>query len=138
MVERESQRRRSEMIWKKGKVYWMDFVYNGKHFQESTKVRNKQDAEEIERAKRTQLAKNEVGLQKKPEKAAVPTLEDFRCTFMTWVNSQTKNERTRQFYAVCYERLCGFRPLGKAILSQIDEPTIESFKLSAIENEASQ
>ena len=52
-------------IYKRGDVWWMDFRFEGKHVQKSTKLKNKRDAESYERAFRTQLAKGDVGLEKK-------------------------------------------------------------------------
>jgi len=54
-------------IYKRGKRYWMHFVWNGEHIQESTKQGNPRVARQIEAAKRTQLAKGEVGIKEKPK-----------------------------------------------------------------------
>ena len=35
---------RSTMIYWRGKIWWFNFVYNGKHIQKSTRQRNKQVA----------------------------------------------------------------------------------------------
>jgi integrase len=57
-------------------------------------------------------------------------LEDFKTTFMEWVRSEIDGPRTQGFYEACFERLTEFRELGRAKLSEIDEPMIERFKLS--------
>jgi integrase len=114
-------------IFRRGRVYWYHFVFNGQHIQESTKQGNPRVARQIEAAHRTALAKGEVGIR---EKKPVPTLEAFKDTFMEWVCATKENERTQGFYETCYERLCEFTELGKAKLDQIDEPMIERFKLS--------
>ena len=114
-------------IFKRGRVYWFHFVFNGQHIQQSTKQGNPRVARQIEAAHRTALAKGEVGIR---EKKPVPTLEAFKDTFMEWVCATKENERTQGFYETCYERLCEFTELGKAKLDQIDEPMIERFKLS--------
>ena len=49
-------------LYRRGGVWWFHFWFNGEHIQESTKVGNKQDARDIERARWTQLARGEVGL----------------------------------------------------------------------------
>ncbi|HJR06630.1 MAG TPA: tyrosine-type recombinase/integrase [Pyrinomonadaceae bacterium] len=54
-------------------VWWMKFMYEGQVIRKSTKCRNKRDAEEVERAYRTQLAKNEVGIE---EKKPVPMFKE--------------------------------------------------------------
>ena len=49
-------------IFKRGTVYWFEFVFNGRRFQRSTKQHNRQVAIDIESAFRTSLAKSEVGI----------------------------------------------------------------------------
>ena len=62
------------MIYKRGKVYWYKFQWNGKLIRESTKQGNDKVARLMESAHRTSLAKGEVGIR---EKKAVPTMNDF-------------------------------------------------------------
>jgi len=120
------------MIYKRGRIYWFNFVYNGEHIQESTRQGNAQVARDAEAAKRLRLIKGELGIERKL-KPPCPTLKDFKETFMEWVRSEISNNRTQEFYETCYDRLLEFRELGKAKLSEIDEPLIERFKLSAKE-----
>ncbi len=62
-------------IYKRGKVYWYKFTFNGKLIRESTKQSNDKIARQIESAHRTSLAKKgEVGLR---EKCPSPKLCDF-------------------------------------------------------------
>ena len=61
-------------IYKRGKVYWYKFTWNGKAIRESTKQGNDKVARQMEAAHRTSLAKGEVGIR---EKRAVPTLAEF-------------------------------------------------------------
>ena len=117
------------MIYRRGKIWWFNFVYNGTHTQKSTRQRNAQVARDAEAAERMRLVKGDLGVERKLMQAR-PTLEEFKKTFMEWVRTQKTNERTQKFYETCYDRLCGFRELGKAKLDQIDEPMIERFKLS--------
>jgi integrase len=117
------------MIYKRGNVYWFNFVYNGKHIQKSTKQGNAQVARDAEAAERLRLVKGELGIERKPERA-VPTLEGFKPMFMEWVRAEKTNERTQDFYETCYNRLCEFKELGNSKLDQIDEPIIERFKRS--------
>jgi len=49
---------------------------------------------------------------------------------MEWVRAEKSNARTQEFYETCYDRLCEFREIAKAKLSEIDEPMIERLKLS--------
>src|SRR5438270_11937920 len=61
-------------IFKRGRIYWYHFVFNGEHIQESTKQGNPRTARQIEAAHRTALAKGEVGIR---EKKPIPTLATF-------------------------------------------------------------
>ena len=52
-------------IFKRGRVYWFHFVFNGEHIQQSTKQGNPRVARQIESAYKTQLAKGEVDLEER-------------------------------------------------------------------------
>ena len=52
-------------IFKRGGVYWYEFVFNGKRIQASTRQGNQRVAREMEAAHRTALAKGEVGLNRR-------------------------------------------------------------------------
>ena len=118
-------------IFKRGRVYWYHFIFNGEHIQESTKQGNLHVARQIEAAHRTALAKGEVGIR---DKKQVPTLESFKDTFMEWVRVTKDNQRTQEFYETCYQRLLDFKPLSRATLDRIDEPLIEQFKQAVLKN----
>src|SRR5215469_2894100 len=61
-------------IFKRGRVYWYHFIFNGEHIPESTKQGNPRVARQMEAAHRTALAKGEVGIR---EKKQAPTLGTF-------------------------------------------------------------
>src|SRR5882724_2436932 len=61
-------------IYKRGKIYWYKFMWEGKLIRESTKQGNDKVARQIEAAHRTSLAKGEVGIR---EKKPIPTLAEF-------------------------------------------------------------
>lgn len=64
-------------IYKRGNVYWYSFVFDGRHIQESTKQHNRKAAIDMESARRTALAKGEVGLVRpKGERRTVTELLD--------------------------------------------------------------
>ena len=58
----------------KSKYWWYKFVWNGELIRESTKQTNNRVAERMEAARRTQLAKGEVGIR---DMAPIPTLAEF-------------------------------------------------------------
>lgn len=114
------------MIYKRGKVYYYDFLYKGERYQKSTKQGNAQVARDIQAADRLKLIKGEHGIERK-EKLPCPTLKDFKGTFIEWVRSDINGKRTQKFYETCFDRLTEFRELSSAKLSDIDEPMIERF-----------
>jgi integrase len=62
------------MIYKRGKMYWYKFMWQGEMVRESTKQGNDKVARQMESAHRTSLAKGEVGIR---EKKAIPSLRAF-------------------------------------------------------------
>lgn len=60
-------------VVKRGSFYWMIFMVDGTRVRKSTGCKNRRDADEVERAYRTQIAKGEVGFE---EKRAVPYFKD--------------------------------------------------------------
>ena len=62
------------MVYKRGETYWYKFKRNGEQVRESTKQGNKRVAGQMEAARKTALAKGEVGIQ---EKKPAPTLSGF-------------------------------------------------------------
>ena len=61
-------------IYKRGKVYWYKFMWNGEMIRESTKQGNDRKARNIESAHRAALANGLVGIR---EKKVAPALADF-------------------------------------------------------------
>ncbi len=62
------------MIYKRGRIYWYKFLFNGELIRESTRQTNDKVARQMEAAHRTSLAKGEVGIR---DKKIIPTLGDF-------------------------------------------------------------
>ena len=58
----------------KSRNWWYKFTWNGEPIRESTKQTNRRVAEQMEAARRTALAKGEVGIR---DKKPVPTLAAF-------------------------------------------------------------
>ena len=65
-------------IYKRGDVYWYEFLFKGTRYRESTNQGNGNLARTMEGARRTQLAKGEVGLIDKPKS---PTFKEFAPRF---------------------------------------------------------
>src|SRR5512146_2661786 len=61
-------------VFKRGKKWWYNFVWNGELIRESTNQSNKRTAEQMEAAHKASLAKGEVGIR---DRQPAPTTADF-------------------------------------------------------------
>jgi integrase len=112
-------------IFKRGRVYWYHFWFNGEHVQESTHQGNPRVARQIEAAHRTRLAKGEVGIE---ELKPAPMLKDFAQRFIDSIQVRcAEKPATVAFYAEKLDTLLKFEPLANARLNRIDEALIESY-----------
>ena len=113
------------MIYKRGKIYWFHFVWNGERVQKSTKQSNKRVAEQIESAYKTKLAKGEVGIA---EPKRVPTLREFGPRFKAEIKVHCAGKpRTIAFWDQKLTRLLEFTPLASARLDKINKALIASY-----------
>ena len=74
-------------IFKRSKVYWYRFVFNGQHIQKSTKQGNPRTARQMEAAFKTALAKGEVGIT---ERKKIPA---FKSAMTDFLNGQSGSIR---------------------------------------------
>ncbi len=111
-------------VFKRGIIYWMDFFFEGKRFQQSTKCKNKRDAEEVERGYRIQLAKREVGIE---EKKTVPLFKEALIIFLEWSKTEhlSKPNTLRRIETACKPLLKFF---DNKKLDQISVSDVEDFK----------
>lgn len=111
-------------LYKRGKTWWMSFQYQQRHIQKSTKCQNKRDAEAVERAFRTQLAKGEVGIEQKPDAPVFSTaVEDF----LKWAKIEHRTKpNTIRSYDSTSKALIKF--YGDKPLDQIEPADVEKFK----------
>src|SRR5882757_9925599 len=112
-------------LFKRGDVYWYEFVHNGKRYQRSSGVKSQRAARLIEAATRTNLAKGDVGIV---ERKKAPTLQVFKKAFMDAIEVRSAEKpATIGFYATKLEQLLKHRPLREARLDSIDEAMIERY-----------
>src|SRR5207249_7130938 len=108
------------------------FTFKGERLQESTKQGIKRVAEQIEAARKTQLAKGEVGIQ---DRKPVPTLREFASRFEKAVETQyAEKPRTVDFYKVKVRSLLANDALASARLDTIDEAAIELHAAASAHN----
>jgi integrase len=112
-------------IFKRGNVYWYHFLFNGEHIQKSTKQGNPRTARQIEAARRTALAKGEVGIE---ERKTAPMFSAVAQRFLEHVEARHENKpQTVQFYAAKLNRLLEYQPFAGARIDRIDEGIIEGY-----------
>jgi integrase len=111
-------------IYKRGKTYWFNFWWRGRHIHRSTKQGNPRVARQMEAACRTALAKGEVGiLESKPAPAFSVAIREF----LNWSEQQHKSHpRTHRRYLVSARTL--LRHFKDAALDRITQEDVEKFK----------
>jgi integrase len=116
------------MIYKRGKVYWYKFMWNGRPVRESSKQGNDKMARNMESAHRTSLAKGEVGIR---DKKPTPTLAEFIDNrFEPWARSRFEKTSPKTwvgYYRVGLSAIKGYRPLVGAKLDAITSETVADF-----------
>lgn len=113
-------------IFKRGRVYWFHFYFDGRHYQQSTKQGNPKVARTIEATFRSDLAKGKVGIKKR---LPVPIFEEFKPRVLDEIAKLhgVDHPRTIQFYEQTFNRVLSFKPLAKANLRDVDEQLIARF-----------
>lgn len=113
-------------VYKRGGTYWFKFVWNGDTIRESAKTGNKRTAEQIEAARKTQLAKGEVGIR---DRAPVPTLADFlKREFLPHIETRFADKRkTRAHYTVQIKHLLAHSALAGTALDAIKAELLGGF-----------
>jgi integrase len=113
-------------LYKRGETWWYEFVFSGERIRESTKQGNKRVAEQMAAARRTQLAKGEVGIKDRP---AAPTVKEYaEKSFLPHVRARKgKKPKTLAFYENSVKNLLGFDKLATAKLDQVDVPLIDLY-----------
>src|SRR5688500_7946569 len=112
-------------IYKRGHVYWYQFIFNGQRVQCSTKQGNPRVARQIEAAHKTKFAKGEAGIAE-PKK--VPTLKEFGPRFKAEISVHCAGKpRTIAFWDQKLMRLLEFAPLALAPLDKINKSLIANY-----------
>ena len=111
------------MIYKRRKgVYWYEFVFKGERIRESTRQTNPRVARQVEAARKTQLAKGEVGIK---DRQPVPIFSEFAEKFLEWVAVEKADKpNTVAFYRERTHMLLSFPVLKNAPLDHVDEKLV--------------
>jgi integrase len=110
-------------VYKRGNTWWYKFNWRGERVYESAKTKNKRVARDIEAARKTQLARGEVGLK---DRAPVPTLAEFTETrFLPFVQRTfAAKPRTLEYYSVSVKGLLSTSHLKNLALDVINAEAI--------------
>ncbi len=113
-------------VFKRGGTYWFKFNWNGETIRESAKTGNKRTAEQIEAARKTQLAKGEVGIR---DRDPVPTFAVFvKKDFLPHIEANFASKKTTlAYYRTQLAHLTGYPALAKAKLNEINSEVIAGF-----------
>ena len=115
------------MIYKRGKVYWYKFMWQGKLIRESTKQGNDKIARQMESAHRTSLAKGEVGIR---DPKVLPTLNEFcKVRIEPWARSTFEKTTLKSWlwYRTGIRALTRYKPLSDARLDEITGELVSAF-----------
>jgi len=116
------------MIYKRGRIYWYKFVWQGETIRESTKQGNDKVARQMEAAHRTSLAKGEVGIRDK--KPAMPLTEFCDDRFEPWAKAtfgQSSPKTWVDFYRVGLRAIRNYKPLASLRLDEITSERAAEF-----------
>lgn len=112
-------------IFKRGKVYWFEFVYLKQRYQQSTAQANRRVAEDLAATFRTALIKGEFGIT---EKKRVPSLGEALTAFLSWSKTEhADHPNTTHRYATSSKALLRTFPV-KTPLDKITAADVESYK----------
>ena len=115
------------MIYKRGKVYWYKFMWNGELIRESTKQGNDKRARNMESAHRAALANGLVGIR---EKKVIPTLGEFcKNRLEPWAKStfQTTTPNTWFWFRTSVKVICEDKKLSSLPLNEINNEALSQF-----------
>src|SRR5450631_1860739 len=112
-------------IYKRGRVYWYKFMWNGEMVRESTRQPNQNIARQMEGAHRASLAKGEVGIR---DRKTAPTLADFISQrFEPWAEASTSAKTWIDYYRPGIRTIQKYRPLASLRLNEITSERASDF-----------
>jgi integrase len=112
-------------IFKRGRIYWYKFMWNGSMVRESTRETNQNVARQMEGAHRSSLAKGQVGIR---EKHTAPTLGEFIGQRVgPLLKSSTSTKTWVDYYRPNLGTLANYKPLASLKLDSITSEKASDF-----------
>jgi integrase len=115
-------------IYKRGRIYWYKFTFNGEAIRESTRQTNQHTARDMESAHRSSLAKGEVGIRDKKQSLTLAKFCDER--FEPWAKSTFEKSSPKtwlDFYRVGLRAARNYKPLASLRLDEITSERVSEF-----------
>ncbi len=114
-------------IFKRGSVYWVELVFDGKRKQRSTKARSQRLAGQVASAFHTALVKGDVGITARKK---VPTFAEATKAFLKWSKGEhAAHPGTADRYRFSIAALLRF--FGDVLLNEIAAEDVERSKQAA-------
>ena len=112
-------------IYKRGRIYWYKFNFNGESVRESTRQTNQHTARQMESVHRSSLAKGEVGLR---DKKTTPTLGDFISQrFEPWAEASTSAKTWLDYYRPGLRTIQRYKSLANLRLTEVTSEKAADF-----------
>jgi integrase len=113
-------------LYRRGKIWWFNFEFQGRHIQESSGFVNKTAALRAEAKRRSELLDRRAGFS---QKKLAPKFEEQLDKFLLW-SAQQHRPKTRELHGTnCDTLLRFFRGYW---LDEINQGMVEDFKLARI------
>jgi integrase len=111
-------------LYRRGKIWWYNFVFQGRHIQESSGFTNKTSAKRAEWNRRMELLEHRAGFKRvKP----APEFGAYVKTFLAWSKGQHR-PKTHELHETNCNTLLRF--FGGHWLDEINAGMVEEFKLA--------
>src|SRR5713226_8697295 len=112
------------MIYKRARVYWMDFSVHGQRVRKTTETSNRTLALQIEYKLKSEMLEGKIGIRKSP------LFGEFLDEFLAWSNAQS-SPPTYKRYCVSSKPI---RSFFTGPLDRIDSGWVERFKVRRLED----
>jgi len=111
-------------VYRRGKIWWYHFEFQGRHIQESSKFKNKAGAIQAESNRRTELCNQRAGFIKA---TVAGKFEEHVTEFLEWSKRQHR-AKTRELHGTNCDTLLRF--FSGKFLDEIRTGMVEDFKLA--------
>ena len=113
-------------LYRRGKIWWYSFEFQGRHIQESSGFTNKTAALRAEAKRRSELLDRRAGFS---QKKLAPKFEEHVDKFLAW-SKQQHRAKTRDLHGINCDTLLRF--FRGCWLDEINQGMVEDFKLARI------